>query len=222
MARRAAATPSSCSPRHVVALARLHSALHVLAVAIDQREQFAARLGMAVHAEQHRGAGIAKLPRCRGRARWRGAARPRLRRSRLERASTSPRKCTGNGASGASAAAASSASIASSRRPSRSSNSPRAVISTAFSGSASRGNVQPGQQGFLGPRGGRGIDTMQRVRKHLRRQLLRLGEGGFGQRGSRRSHASARPSVSQASARLRRDAAAAQQQVARASRHRRA
>ena len=111
--------------------------MHLLAVALDRCEQFGAGLGVALHAEQHRGVHVLQVRDCRDRARWHGAARPRLCKADRNGQAVSPSRAAGSFASGASAVAASSASIASARRPSRSSRTPRAVSSTGFSGSSS-------------------------------------------------------------------------------------
>ena len=138
MARRAQSTASSCSPRQVVALARLHSSCDLLAVALDRCEQFGARLGVTLHAEQHHACVCRAACSIVGiEFDWHGATRPRLLQAdwsgQASRREATPAAC----ASGASAVAASSASIASARRPSRSSRTPAHVSSTGFSGSSS-------------------------------------------------------------------------------------
>ena len=81
------ATASSCSPRQVVALARLHNAVRLLAVTLDRGEHFGARVGVTVHAHQHRGECVHDS-RIVGVELTGAAQRASASCSRLERAST--------------------------------------------------------------------------------------------------------------------------------------
>ena len=187
--------------------------MHLLAVALDRCEQFGASLGVPLHAEQHRRRARSAGAHCRDRVRWHGAARPRHRESRSERASASPKSYAGSFASGASAVAASSASIASARRPSRSSRTPFAASSTGLSGSSSPATSSQASSTSSVPAARADVDPVERVFQRLGRQALRLGKRRIPRGACRRSHQREPkrvPGIGPAG----RDAAATQQQIA--------
>ena len=170
---------------------------------------------MAVHAEQHRGKRIAQGLVRRDRVRWRGAGRLRPRAADASGPAASARKFIGNGASGARAVAASSASIASERRPSRSSSTPRCRAARGSAGSRSPATSSHASKASSVPAAVAALTRCSAYSSICGASscaLANAASASFLSRRQQQCEAQRIPSVGT----TRRDAAAAQQQFARA------